>query len=192
MLSTLVTLIALNDSAQAAPLEPQVRLHLGANYVGGPSPFGMTLGMDARLTRLVGVDFGGFVTPMAIDEGLFVEQEDNADYFHLRHGVYFAPGLRIPHPQPRSWAWEFFLRVGTGVVWFADTDPDAYPLGGDDYAVTASIGALGGADAFVRFGPHFGVRIAGRAWLYQGQHPQAADTALLVQPQASVEAMWQF
>jgi len=192
MLSTLLVLVASSGVAQAAALEPQVRLHFGGNYVSGPSPFGLSLGMDARLTRLVSMDVGAFVSPVAIGEEEFIDQADNADYFHLRHGFYFAPGIRIPHPQPRTWAWEFFIRAGTGVVWFADTDPDAYGLGGDDYAVTASIGGFGGADAFVRFGPHFGLRFVGRAWVYQGQHPQADEPALLVQPQLAVEAMWQF
>jgi len=192
MISSLVLLSALAHVAEAAPLEPQVRVHLGANYVGGPSPFGLSLGMDARLTRLVAVDFGAFLTPAQIPDDQFVEQAENSDYFHLRHGVYFAPGIRIPHPQPRTWAWEFFLRAGTGVVWFADTDPDAYSLDDAPYAVTAGIGGFGGADAFVRFGAHFGLRVAGRAWVYQGQHPQAADSAVLVQPQVSLEALWQF
>ena len=186
-----MSVLLLAGLAGATPLEPQVRLHVGADYVGGPSPFGVSGGMDARLTRLVGMDIGGFVTPVPIGDAEFKEQGDEKDYFHLRHGLYFAPGIRIPHPQPRAWAWEFFLRAGTGVVWFADTKPDAYGLSDDPYAVTAGIGGCGGADAFVRVG-HFGLRLAGKAWIYQAQHPQQGAATLLVQPQLSVEGLVQF
>lgn len=191
VLSTLALLATLATPAQAASLEPQVRVHLGVNYVGGPSPFGVSGGMDARLTRLVGIDLGGFVTPAEIPDEEFVKREADEDYFHLRHAVYFAPGLRIPHPQPRAWAWEVFIRAGVGALWYADTKPGAYSLGDEAYAVSTGIGGLGGADAFVRFG-RWGVRVAGRAWLFEAQHPQASAPALLVQPQVSVEGLIQF
>ncbi len=199
MLSTALLLTAfVNTAAAGAALEPQVRLHVGANYVGGPSPFGLSLGMDARLTRIVGIDLGGFATPVPIGAEHITLEEDDSDYFHLRHAVYVAPGLRIPHPQPRTWAWEFFVRGGGGVIWFADTTPgfaDTTPDVADadeaQYAVTPGIGGFGGADAFVRFG-HFGVRVLGRAWVYEGQHRQPADPALLVQPQLAVEGIVQF
>ncbi|MSQ01517.1 MAG: hypothetical protein EXR71_06445 [Myxococcales bacterium] len=191
MLSSLLVAISLTGFASAATLEPQVRIHLGANYVGGPAPFGVSAGMDARLTRLVGIDLGGFVTPGTIAEEDRITRSNNADYFSLRHGIYFAPGLRIPHPQPRRWAWEIFIRAGAGAVWYADTKPGAYSLDGDEYPVTAAMGGMGGADAFVRVGI-WGVRVAGRAWLYEGQHPQSSTPALLVQPQVSLEGIVQF
>lgn len=192
MLSAALLLIAFVNTASAgAALEPQVRLHVGANYVGGPSPFGVSAGMDARLTRIIGIDLGGFASPVAIGPENLTLQADDSDYFHLRHGVYVAPGIRIPHPQPRTWAWEFFVRGGGGVIWFADTSPDSPGLDESEYAVTPGIGGFGGADAFVRFG-HFGVRVLGRAWVYEGQHRQPADPALLVQPQVAVEGIVQF
>ena len=192
MLSSALVVAALVGSADAGTmLEPQVRVHVGANYVGGPSPFGVSLGLDARLTRIVGIDLGGFASPVPIAADEFVTQAKDEDYFHLRHGVYVAPGLRIPHAQPRAWAWEVFVRGGAGVIWFADTDPDAYPVGDEPYAITPGIGGFGGADAFVRVG-HFGVRVLGRAWVYEGQHRQPGTPAMLVQPQIAVEGIVQF
>lgn len=191
VLSSLVLSFTLANPAQAAALEPQVRLHLGVNYVGGPSPFGVSGGMDARLTRLIGLDLGGFVTPADIPESEFTTQAEDQDYYHMRHAVYFAPGLRIPHPQPRTWAWEFFIRGGVGALWYADTKPGAYALGDDAYSVSTTIGGFGGADAFLRFG-RWGVRVAGRAWIYEAQHPQASNPSLMVQPQVSVEGLVQF
>lgn len=188
--SVLLTVIAAGP-AWAGALEPQVRVHAGVNYVVGPSPLGVSGGMDARLTRIVGVDIGGFVSPVPIPESEFVDEADQADYFHIRHALYFAPGIRIPHPQPRAWAWDVFLRGGAGALWYADTMPDAYALGDDAYAMTATLGGFAGADAFVRVGM-WGVRVAGRAWMYEAQHPQASTPVFMVQPQFSVEGLVQF
>jgi hypothetical protein len=192
MVPAILSLVMLCGEVFATePLEPQVRVHAGGSWVGGPSPFGATLGADARITRILAMDLSAFLTPVKIDEAEYAYESVEADYYHLRHGIYFDPGIRIPHPQPRTWAWDLFLRGGSGVVWFADTNPDAYGLDGEEHAITAAIAGLAGADAFVRFGK-FGVRIAGRAWFYEAQHPRPTLPEFMIQPQATVEALWQF
>jgi hypothetical protein len=192
MLAFLVAASLSSGNALASePLEPQVRVHAGGSWVGGPSPFGATLGADARITRILAMDVSAFLSPMAIAEDEYAYQNEEADYYHLRHGIFFDPGIRIPHAQPRNWAWDLFLRGGSGVVWFADTNPDAYGLDGEEHAVTPGIGGLAGADAFVRFGK-FGVRIAGRAWFYEAQHPRPTIPEFLIQPQFTTELLWQF
>jgi len=149
-------------------LEPQVRVHAGLNYVSGPSPFGIAGGLDARLTRVLAIDLGGFGSFSPISESEYVERDDDRDYYHLRHGVYFAPGIRIPHAQPRTWAWDIFIRGGAGVLWYTDTHPDSLTTDAPG-ATTTGAGGFGGADAMVRVG-NYGVRLSGRAWIFEAQH----------------------
>lgn len=183
---------ALTGTANAgSSLEPQIRVHAGGSWVGGPSPFGVNVGVDARLTRILAIDLAGFVTPAAIDDAEYIEREDESGYYWMRHAVYFAPGIRIPHPQPRTWAWDVFVRGGAGVIWYADTNPESYGLGGDDRRVSPSPAGNAGLDAMARFG-NAGVRIAGKAWFFEGQDPQGQSNQFRVQPQVTVEGLWQF
>ena len=183
---------ALSGSALAGTsLEPQIRVHAGGSWVGGPAPFGVNMGVDARLTRILAIDLAGFVTPAAIDDAEYIDRADESEYYWMRHSVYFAPGIRIPHPQPRDWAWDVYVRGGAGVIWYADINPDAYGLAGEERAVTPAPAGNAGLDALARFG-NFGVRVAGKAWFYEGQHPQVSATQFMIQPQVTVEALWQF
>ena len=175
----------------ASSLEPQVRVHAGGSWVAGPSPFGVNLGVDARLTRILAIDVAGFFNPVDIDESEYMLRDSETDYYTMRNAVYFAPGIRIPHPQPRTWAWDVFVRGGGGVVWYADLNPNAYGLDGNAHAVTPGAAGNAGIDALARFG-NAGVRIGGKAWFYEGQHPQASAVQFNIQPQVTVEGMWQF
>lgn len=198
MLGALVSLITLVTPAFAVTqaLEPQLRVHAGVNFVTTPngaetSGLGVSGGLDARLTRLLSLDIGGFASPVALDPALVVRQANPQDYFFIRHGMYFGPGVRIPHAQPKSFAWEFFVRGGAGVLWTADLNPDAISVTGDDVATVPNIGGFGGADALVRL-DHFGVRISGKAWIYEGLEYEPPRGWLMVQPQLTVEAMYQW
>ncbi len=108
------------SAASAQALDPMNRLHMGASLVEGPAPVGVTIGFDSRLTRLGFVDAGGFSTfgepdPDALDPDTAPE-----DAMRLRHGIYIAPGLRVPHVQPESWGFDLLPRAGMSVVWLAD------------------------------------------------------------------------
>lgn len=179
------------DSFAGSSLEPQVRVHAGGSWVSGPSPFGINAGIDARLTRILAIDLAGFVTPAPIDDSEYVDREIDTEYYWLRHAVYFAPGIRIPHAQPRTWAWDVFVRGGAGVVWFADTHPEATGLDGADRRTSPSAAGNAGLDVLARFGKA-GIRVAGKAWFYEAQHPQLSVTEFMVQPQVTVEGLWQF
>ncbi len=198
MLGAIVSLIAFTAPAYAVTqaLEPQVRVHGGLNYVTAPtgaevSGLGVSGGLDARLTRLISLDFGGFASPAEMDAALVVDRANPQDYFYLRHGVYFGPGLRVPHPQPKAFAWEFFARGGAGVLWTADLNPDAVSVVGADVAIVPCIGGFAGADAFVRVN-HVGLRVSGKAWIYEGLEYEPPRGWLVVQPQVTVEALYQW
>lgn len=172
-------------------LDPQNRVHLGVSVVEGPSPVGISGGFDSRLTRLVSVDLGGFASVVPIAEDTELAVESYPDYLRLRHGVYVAPGLRIPHPQPRAFAYDFFLRVGAGVVWTANLSPDVAGFDATNFSVTPSPAGTAGADALVRVGPA-GLRLAGKAWMYEGTRVVPEDSFFMLRAQASIEGLYQW
>jgi hypothetical protein len=195
-LFTLIALLAAPPAhASNMALDPQNRLHVGASVVPGPSPVGVTAGFDSRLTRVLAIDFGGFASPTPLPEGLGTdadgEEVELPDSAHLRHGLYVTPGLRIPHAQPRTWAWEVFVRGGAGVAWVADVSPDSAPTEGLRYSVTPDIAGVAGADALVRFG-RFGVRATGRAWMFDTVQVSPSETFFIPRSQFGVEGLVQW
>jgi hypothetical protein len=172
--------------AQGMALDPQNRLHVGLNVVDSPSGFGVTGGFDSRLTRIIALDVGArdFEAP----------DEDDAEYpsfFRLRHGVYATPGLRIPHAQPRTWAWELFFRAGGGVIWAANLSPDAPADTDTFFSIRPDPAGVVGADALVRFG-RFGARIFGKAWMFDIVQTSPTKSFFVVRPQYGVEALIQW
>lgn len=118
--SALLAALAVPTSAWSQALDPMNRLHLGANLVEGPAPLGLTIGFDSRLTRLAFVDAGGFGSlgdpdPAALDPDTAPE-----DAMRLRHGIYIAPGVRVPHVQPQAFGFDVLPRAGMAAVWLAD------------------------------------------------------------------------
>lgn len=193
LLTTLLTFFGAAH-AQSMALDPQVRLHAGLNVVDGPSGFGVTGGMDARLTRLIALDVGVFASPVAIDPTYTWDGAADAttpDFYRLRHGIYATPGLRIPHPQPKTWAWDVFLRGGGGVVWAADLSASAEGLPVTDNSVRPDVAGVVGADALIRFG-RFGARVFGKAWMFDVLQTSPTKTFFVVRPQYGVEALVQW
>lgn len=187
-LLSLLTLGITDASAGSMALEPQNRFHLGLSMVDGPSPVGASLGFDSRMTRLLSMDIGMFVSPFPIAEDYSREVESYGQNFHLRHGVYFMPGLRVPHPQPREWAWELFVRAGAGALWTANTDE---AVAGSPMSVRPGAGGTAGVDAFARFGS-YGVRAYGRGWVFGGSRTSPDEVFVLVRPQFGLEALFQW
>lgn len=194
MVGHILWLLAGIPSALAADvgLDPQNRLHLGVNLVEGPSPVGIAGGFDSRLTRLVSVDIGAFASPVPIAEDVELgEVADYPGYLRLRHGVYVAPGVRIPHPQPRTVSYDFFGRVGAGVVWTANLSPDVSGFDTSNYSVLPAPAALAGADALVRVG-RFGARVSGKAWMYSAVRAAPQDQYFMLRAQGSIEGLFQW
>lgn len=193
MFSLWLWFIAVGSSAHAADvgLDPQNRLHLGVNVVNGPSPVGVTGGFDTRLTRLVSVDLGGFVSPVPIATETEVTAVEYPEYMRLRHGVYVAPGLRIPHPQPKSWAYDFVLRAGGGVIWSANLDPELSGIESANFWISPAAAGVAGADALVRVGS-FGVRASGKAWMYAAYRVSPEAQYFMLRTQWGLEGLYQF
>lgn len=189
----LALLAATPAHAGAAALEPQLRLHLGLDVIAdSTSPWGATAGLDARLTRLINIDLGGFLSPISLDDEEKTALDDPRGYFHLRHGIYFTPGLRIPHAQPKSFAWDVFLRAGAGVVWTATLEPGAHVIEGSGaYPVDPAPAGCAGGDLTIR-GQHVGLRLSGKAWIYEGEVRSDPDGVVLVAGQFGAEGMYQF
>jgi hypothetical protein len=184
-------LLAVAPSALAADvgLDPQNRLHLGVNVVDGPSPIGVTGGFDSRLTRLVNLDVGAFVSPVPISEDVDVGASEFAEFQRLRHGVYVAPGLRIPHPQPKAFAYDLTLRGGAGVIWIADLDSAAFDK--SNYNVTPAAAGVVGADVLLRV-QRVGLRVSGKAWMYSAVQPSPEKQIFMLRSQWGVEGVYQF
>ncbi len=180
-------------SAQSMALEPQNRIHAGLSLVDGPSPLGLTAGMDSRLTRVLALDIGAFVSPVPIASDYESPYADPTavQARHVRHGVYATPGFRIPHPQPKRWAWEFFVRAGGGVIWTANVAPDA-PLDADtEFGIRPDPAGLIGGDALIRFG-RLGVRASGKVWMFEVLQTSPSRSFFAARPQWGLEALVQW
>ena len=157
-----------SPAARAQSLEPMNRVHLGASLIPGPAPFGVTGGFDSRLTRMIFVDAGGFGTlgsPSAEDMD---PDHGSIEALKLRHGIYLAPGLRIPHVQPKSFSIDLLPRGGMAAIWLADLDRD---LSGHSARYANEVAGFAGADLFVQRG-RAGLRFSWRQLIYA---PYAAD-----------------
>lgn len=192
--ATALFLASAPAAAQTMALDPQNRLHVGLNYVSGPSGLGITAGFDSRLTRIIALDVGMFASPVPIsDEYEWAGAADagTPEYQQLRHGIYAAPGLRIPHAQPKTWAWDVFARAGGGVIWTADLSPDVQVYNGNAHDINPDPAGMVGADALVRFGK-VGMRASGKVWMFDVLQTTPTETFFVVRPQWSVEALVQW
>jgi len=186
-----ISLLLLSASADAArmPLEPQNRLHLGLAAMDGAESYGLTLGMDSRLTRFVSIDLGGFLS--ATESPLLTQPEDSTieDWISMRHGVWFAPGLRVPHRYGEGLTWDVFLRGGFATVWSDDASAD--------YDTLFDVAMLGGLDVMIRKNK-IGLRASGKGFFYKAspyvawQKKWVADELFVFAPQISLEAIYQF
>lgn len=177
--------------ANRPALDPLNRLHLGASF-SDQRTVGVHGGLDSRLTRLVFVDLGGFVSPMDFPFEDIGFSEDVADYVFLRHGIYVAPGLRIPHRQKEGFSWDVIGRGGMSAVWSADVDPDNFlGPGGPDYEVEPDPALLFGADAQVRF-DRLGFRVGGKGYTFSVYSQSKAVDVAVVKVQWFGEVMYQW
>lgn len=188
----MIALLLASSAFAASALDPQIRLHLGLGVLADDlAPLGLTGGIDARLTRLLNIDLGGFGTLMETPAEAQIERDPPSSYFRLRHGVYVAPGIRIPHSQPKTWAWDLFVRGGAGVVFSQNIQPGVEDLDGEGYLLEPAPAGFAGGDLTVR-GEKVGVRIGGKAWMYAGQQKYPADEIFVVAGQFAVEGVYQF
>ena len=188
MSAGLLAVLAAPLTTHAQALEPMNRLHLGANIVPGPASMGLTIGFDSRLTRLAFVDAGGFGS--LGDPDLADLDPDTApeDAMLLRHGIYIAPGIRVPHVQPQAFGFDVLPRVGMAAVWLADLASEGV-VARNPYS-TEVAGFLG-LDLTVQKGP-VGIRGSYRHFFCAPYVPDAQKDMPINIPVFTVEGQYQF
>ncbi len=187
----MLSLLLISTSADAArmPLEPQNRLHLGVAAMDGTESFGLTFGMDSRLTRFVSIDIAGFLS--ATESPVLTPPEDSTveDWVTMRHGIWFAPGIRIPHKYGEGLTWDAFFRGGFATVWSEDASRDGDSL--------FDVAMVGGLDFMVRK-DKIGARLSGKGFFYKTypyiawEKDWVANELFVFAPQVSLEAVYQF
>lgn len=189
-LPTLLTLGLLSAPAYAArvPLEPQTRVHAGVSVTGQPD-FGVAFGLDARMTRLIFMDLGAFVSPVSLAEDI-AHPEDPADALRTRHGLYATPGVRIPHAAREGLTWDAVVRGGIGAIWVADLT-EANPGEDTGYTMNVDPAAIAGADLVLRKGK-VGGRVTGKAFVFTTLTNDASVAERFVKPVGTVEAFYQW
>jgi hypothetical protein len=183
----LLTILAC-PAAHAQALDPMNRLHLGASLVTGPAPFGLTAGFDSRLTRLAFVDAGGFGTLGTPDPDLLDPDTAPEDALRLRHGIYIAPGIRVPHVQPQAFGFDVLPRAGMAAVWLADLDSDRVP-GRNPY--TTEVAGYLGLDLSVQKGA-VGVRASYRHLFCSPYVQDRKEDMPMNTPLFTLEGQYQF
>lgn len=176
--------------ARRLPLDPENRVHLGAALSDNVT-LGVFGGLDSRLTRVVSVDVGGFVSPIPLPDDIVPDSEDGRDYVFMRHGVYVAPGLRIPHRQGEFLQWDIFGRPGFAALFTNDVHPDNGTTPNERFQTVATPSLFGAAELLLRKDA-VGVRLSGRAYLFRQFSAFENADLLLVRPQYTAELVYQF
>lgn len=183
------------------PLEPQIKVHAGASVLEGPNGVGLGVGADSRLTRLVFIDIGGVISPIALPELYALEEDlDPQDYFRLRHAMYVTPGLRIPHHQPAKFHWEIVGRLGPAMIWSADLSPASdHNSSGYSDRLEFDAGGVTGVDMMLLQAANknpsigrFGVRASGRLFFFNPFYEDQFNDIIMLSPQFGVDVVYEF
>jgi len=168
--------------ARRPPLDPLNRVHAGLSVTGADS-LGVGLGFDSRMTNLIYMDVGAFMStsdPVSNEE---VPDQDGANTWLLRHGLYLAPGLRLPHKQPESIQWDLFARGGFSGVWAADA--------ASDYDQVSNLGLFGGGELLIKRNS-VGLRLSGKAFYFKPYSKYRRVETTVIRPQFGAEMLYQF
>jgi hypothetical protein len=190
VVATLCSLASLPAFAGHDSLDPLNRAHLGVSY-SDQNTLGINGGFDSRLTRLVFIDMGGFASPMPFPDDIQAQADDPAsETVFLRHGIYVAPGIRVPHREKDGLQWDVTGRGGFGGVWSADINPESVTMNGH-YEVEADPALLAGLDLQLRK-DHVGLRVTGKEYFFKVfSGPLRTDVAL-AKPQFTGEVVYQW
>ncbi|MFT5582926.1 MAG: hypothetical protein ACI9VR_000503 [Cognaticolwellia sp.] len=172
--------------AARPPVDSQVRLHVGLSLVEAPSPLGFSFGVDSRVSRNLSLDAGVFGS-MPGELETTSDRTVTRDHVRLRHGLYTMPGLRIPHPQPRSFRWDVYVRAGPGVVWTEDT----WSRAPDNVAGQMDPAGFAGVDGVIVKNA-LGVRLGVRTAMTSVYDAQLQSDQFFWAPQYNLEMVYQF
>ncbi len=183
----LFTLLPATSEAGRLALDPKMRVHMGAISAVGTGLVGATFGVEARASRYIFMDLGGFYTPGDPRDS---DSSTALSTHSPMHGIFAMPGIRIPHVQPTAFSWDITARVGPGMLWSAfmgDTlNPD------DNFGVfEADVMIASSVDVAIRRG-QYGIRASGRllaAWPYNFE--TRTDPGVMM-PQIAIELFSQY
>ena len=187
--ATLWGLASLPAFAAREPLDPLNRGHLGVSF-SDENTFGLNGGLDSRLTRVVFIDMGAFASPIAFPDVEVSAEASASESVFLRHGIYVAPGFRIPHREKDGIQWDVIARGGFGGVWSTDVNPESATLDGE-YEIEANPAVLAGLDLQLRK-DHFGIRLAGKEYMFKVFSAPIREDAVLFKPQFAGEILYQW
>jgi hypothetical protein len=188
--ATLSGLVSLPALAARDALDPLNRGHLGISF-SDEYTFGINGGLDSRLTRIVFIDMGAFASPVPFPDDVDVSPDAHpSDTVFLRHGIYVAPGIRIPHREKDGLQWDVTARGGFGGVWSTDVNPESATINGH-YEIEADPAVLAGLDLQLRK-DHFGLRVAGKEYMFKVFSGPMREDVVLLKPQFAGELVYQW
>ena len=185
----LAALLPTEAQARRMAMDPQNRVHVGLSYAD--TSFGLTGGLDSRLTQLVFMDVGGFLSPFELSDPGVAEGSAASDYIFLRHALYVAPGVRIPHRQPAGLTWDLLGRAGFAAVWSNDVFEGNLLSPGQTWEIETNPAGLAGAELVVRKDA-YGLRAGGKGFVYKPYSVYSGDDVLIIRPVVTVEAIYQW
>jgi hypothetical protein len=173
-------LSSLGFSARLA-MEPQNKFHIGASMIS--SNYGVSLGLDSRLTQLIYVDIGGFASLNEVDSSI-INEDDPKSYAVPRHAIYAMPGWRVPHRyNEKGLNWDAFLRAGFGCVFTKD-------LSVEDVTHTDPA-VLMGVETHLRI-DQLGLKLMFKELYFKPYVSSFREEQIFFQPQFSAEMFIQF
>ena len=184
MFIILLAVYSHDASAVRLALEPQNRVYAGV--VQSDGGLGGTVSIESRLTQLITINMGGFVsTPVHYGE---VESRDEQDWVLLNHGLWAAPGLRIPHRYGKgAMNWDIIGRAGFACVFTTDAFRD------DLYLIDPA--GLIGLDGYLQYkvsdNNTIGLRISNKIFAYQPDLTRTLTGLPVQRLQHSLELFWQ-
>jgi len=167
--------------ATAVPLamDPQNSLFIGPSWID--KGYGTSFGMESRLTQLIYINIGGFVT---LTENVGdIESNDQQDWIRLQHSIFAAPGWRVPHRYTDGINWNIIFRAGFACVFTGDANRT-------DLLLVDPAG-LGGLDLYLQK-KKFGIRSSSKLFIYQPELTKTLQGLNTRRFQSSLELFWQW
>ena len=173
-------LLCMKAQAQMFYMEPQIRTGAGVAWIDGAT--GTSVSMDTRVTHLLYVSLGGFRS-LTMPE-IETTEDDIQTWSALRHGIWAAPGLRLPHRYNGEVInWDFLVRGGFGTTFSALAEEEDWLL------MEPSV--LYGGD-FILFTDTISVKASGKMFIYGSYIPEFRTKAWMMRPQVSVEIAYEW
>ena len=175
-------LFSSNAYAQAIALEPQNRILAGYTYNDGNMGFG--LGFDSRLTQLIFINIGAFVS--ISDREYQIQDDDPTSLVSLSNGIFAAPGVRLPHrykTDRNALNWDIIVRTGFACV----SSDNAYNA--NWFLVEPA--ALIGADVLLKK-YNYGLLLSSKVFRYRVDISSIQESFYVTRPQVSASLFYQW